>query len=180
MIEDKEVDLTIGHKFYTPDWQKNKRSNYAKDRIITGKYSANKRVFFDIDPLIGERICRLAELPWNRKASKVNSLNDKNKRRYSKLDDTTSREFGGTIRSTSSNTIMFLDGSGRRNPAVVEEVFLETIGYIPFTALSRCYRCGNQIFAPHNSIAFWCNKCESESHLRLPWQRTHGLVNNRI
>lgn len=174
MIEDKDIDLTIGHKFYTPAWLSNKRYNIAKDRISTGRYSSNKRAFFDIDPVVGERICRIINLPWNKRASQVSSLDNKVKRRYSKLDDTTSREFGCTVRSTSSNTILFFGETGRRNPDIVEEVFLETIGYLPFTALSRCYRCGCKILAPHNSIAFWCENCESDNHLRLPWRRSVG------
>lgn len=173
MIEDREIDLTAEHKFYVAPWQQTKHYEKALSKISTGRYSYKRtNRFIDIDPILGDKILRKHDLPWVKKQSIINS---DSKARVRKIthhsDDYMSQDFGCTLRSTSSNTLMFLGERKIENQEVIEEIFLETIGYVPFTALSRCMRCGAHIITPHNSIAFMCRKCENDSHFNLPWTR---------
>ena len=162
MIEDKEIDLTVGHKFYVNPYQQNKRAEDAKYRITTGKYRKKVTDIF-------ENIKRYVLIPWVEKANRLDSQSAMRRKRVTKAEDTLSNDFHCIIKSTSDNKLMTF-GKLYSSPEVVEEVLLETIGYIPFTAYTRCMSCGKYVLSPHNSVPIICAECENRHHEGTPWQ----------
>lgn len=175
MIEDRDIDLTIEHKFYVHPRQINKHYESAKRKIVTGNFSSDKRAYFDIDAFEGERLSRRLSIPWVKKESSIQHTDGAFKQYKSAhhADDSLSNDFGCTVRSTSSNTILFIGPNGNQHmqEEVMEEVFMESVGYIPFTAVTRCLNCGTWVIAPHNIIPMICDKCVDESRYNLPWKR---------
>lgn len=173
MIEDRDIDLTVEHKFYVHPWQTNKHYESTKRKIVTGKFFNNKRAYFDIDAIEGDRISRRLSIPWVRKESSVQYTGGEFKQYKSAhhADDNVSNDFGCTVRSTSSNTLLFIGPNGNQpiHEEVIEEVFMESIGYIPFTAITRCLSCGTWTLAPHNTIPMICDKCGRGYRSRIPW-----------
>lgn len=165
MIEDKEIDLTSDHRFFIPEWQLNKNYTNTYNKISTGRL----RPRF-IPSILDDGKFAVEQLPWNHKKNQL--LHDEKVRTYaSQKDDILSIECGCTIRSTSDNT--FLTIGQKLKPEILEELFIEVLGYIPYTSLTRCIRCGGWVLNPHAGIPFMCDRCVETSYLNLPWQRSN-------
>lgn len=168
MIEDKEIDLTSDHKFFIPEWQLNKNYTNTYNKISTGRFRTRLIPF-----ILDDGKFAVEQLPWNCKKNQI--LHDGKVRTYaSQKDDILSIECGCecTIRSTSDNTFLVMGQRGLR-PEVLEELFMEVLGYIPYTSITRCIRCGSWVLNPHAGIPFMCDKCVETSYFRLPWQRSN-------
>lgn len=165
MINDRDIDLTVEAKFGL-HWEHNK--HYSNTRLkLGGRRNSDLWVmqFFKN---------RKHEIPWIKKERELSSLTRKCIR--TKRDEI-SDEFGATVRSTSSNTFLIftIDTDYYHRKDVLDDFFLECVGYIPFTAITRCFRCGTPLMHSlrDKSIPWHCNHCQiySGTDNGLPWRK---------
>ena len=159
-IKDKEVDLTSNSVFDNPTWEVNKHYYSARNRLFN---STSDKTTFDV--FLKDR---KHEIPWCKREME---LTNNNYRLRFKPDDDLSREMGQVMRMTSDNHFMILGDqeSVFTHKEALEEFFIECIGYIPYEAYHRCWRCGNQVIAPTKEVVFVCDKCE-EYTAKIPWK----------
>lgn len=163
MINDKDIDLTVEKKF-GKHWQHSRRADEAKFRISRSRNSSFDHLFLN----------RKHEIPWIKKERELSSLTRKRIRQYR---DEISDEFGATIRSTSSNTFLVFtqDNEYYHKEDVLQDFFMECVGNVPFTAITRCYRCGSKVLHSQRNkmIPWFCKNCGTYAgHGNLPWERT--------
>lgn len=164
MINDEDIDLTVEKKF-GKHWQHDRRTSDTRLKLIRQRYSSFDHLFLN----------RRHEIPWVRKQRELSSLTRKRIRTY---QDEISDEFGSTLRSTSSNTfLMFgMDIPYNYREDILEDFFMECVGWVPFTAITRCFRCGHKLLHSQRakSIPWHCNNCGTYTgHGNLPWERTN-------
>ena len=160
MINDTDIDLTIAQKFSRPHWYRTK-ADKAYDKLF--RKNEHSDLFY--------KYCkRSSELPWNKR--KLNSVEQlRQKRAY---DDWLSDDFGVTLRITEDNTIMYF---GERNipKFILEEYFLETLGYLPYESIKLCMECQyKSIHSLKNRNSF--GLCKFHITPKLPWINTRRTI----
>lgn len=170
MIVDRDIDLTTDGRFGEPRFYTSPEIR-AHNKLFS-EYRNNKHsnLFYEICK-------RSSELPWNKK---LFDLTDAEKRRNRRsYGDWVSDDFGDTIRITEDNTLLLL-GANIVNREVVDEYFLESFGYIPYTALKYCMNCSRkEISTLKNRLSTGYCKYHKDLLNRTPWQNkeiNRGLI----
>ena len=165
MINDTDIDLTIDSKF-CHSWRHNKR--YTE---TVNKLTSRKRDIFEL----GIFASRGHEIPWIKKEQELSRNSHRVVRSY---NDSLSDMFGATIRTTSNNDIVVYSKTSDyfHHDDVVNDFFLECVGKVPYTAITRCFRCGSLLLysqRDNSSIPFMCNNCgiSYQGNSKTPWDK---------
>lgn len=167
-ITDEQIDLTVEHKFSSGDvhtWVRTPESR-AYDKLFR-RYVRSDMFFKYCKPS--------SELPWNVKRLNDSDLNKTRKRRS--YDDWLSDDFGVTVRITEDNTLLYF-GDRIVNPLVIEEYFMETLGYLPYESIAFCMECHNKYIHSLKNRNSW-GTCEFHRTPKTPWIYTQRWrINN--
>ena len=167
-ITDTEIDLTLDNKFGTVRYPWYYAS--AKDKLFGSK---RLKTSGDLTRSTILPVPRHIFLPWN--SRKISKLNDNDWKLQRMNNDTISEEFGATIRTTETNSIMVFAKQKDYSGALLEEFFLETLGVIPYTNIGKCFRCNKVQIKPYKN--YWSfGLCPSCALPRLPWEYTYRRI----
>ena len=164
MIKDTDIDLTFDHRFGRPRF----RQSY-EDKAYDKLFKRNMQSSLWVDKYIK----RSSLLPWNNR--KLNTTKDLSKLRPKRsYGDWLSDDYGVTLRLTTDNTIMHL-GDRIVHKEVMEEYFLETLGYLPYESLTFCMECSTRMITTLKNKNAWV-PCRFHQTPRIPWE--YRRINN--
>ena len=167
-IQDEQIDLTIEHRF-GPVGNTFRRTPEQKTYDKLFRRYTHSDIYF--------KYCKpSSDLPWNIKRLNDSDLHKTRQRRT--YSDWLSDDFGVTIRITSDNTLMYF-GDKIINPLVLEEYFMETLGYFPYQAIAFCLECNKKYLVTLKNKNSWgvCNFCRTP---KTPWEYTHRRINDGL
>lgn len=166
-ITDEQIDLTVEHKFSSGNVHTFTRTPEAAAYDKLFRRYVRSDLFF--------KYCRpSSELPWNHKI--LNDSDLQKTRKIRSYEDWLSDDFGVTVRITSDNTLMYF-GDRIINPLVLEEYFMETLGYLPYQAIAFCLECNKKYLVTLKNKNSW-GTCEFHKTPKTPWTYTHRRLNN--
>ena len=166
MINDTDIDLTLDHRFGKARF-KQTYSDKAYDKL----FRRNLQHSLWVDKYIK----RSSFLPWNNR--KVRSAEEMSANRIKRsYGDWLSDDYGVTLRLTTDNTLMHF-GDRMVSEEVMEEYFLETLGYLPYESLTFCMECSTRRVTTVKNKNAWV-PCRFHQTPRIPWE--YRSINNGI